>query len=298
MKRYSLIVLLIGFVTMAQAQQLQITSFPEVQTLYYNPSTAGIANKMQIGATYRSQWAGTSGAPRTATVFGSFALPEKKIGVGGYIFNDKAGAITRTGLQLAFAKHLQVSEHGQLSLGIEARAFQFAIDAAKLSETLGSDPVVNSGDNKFKFDAGFGISYTAKNFQIGASVSQLLQSKLNFYESSTSTTEEGKLYRHYYLHGNYKWNIDGATTVTPSFLLVYLPNAPAEFQAGVRVEHSQIFWWGLGARIRQGLIASAGVHINKKFKIGYGFEVYKTPYSTFEKGSNAHEILLVYSIAK
>ena len=298
MKKYSLIILLVGAVSVAKAQQLQVTSFPELQAMFYNPSTAGLGQKLALGATYRSQWTGTSGAPRTATVYGSVDLPAKKIGLGGYIFNDKTGATSRTGIQLAFAKHIPVSNDAQFSLGIEARAFQFSIDGAKLAENLGNDPVLNSSDNKFKFDAGFGISFTNKNFQVGASVSQLLQSKLNFYSGGQTTTEEGKLYRHYYLHGMYKWNIDGTTTVSPSFLMVYLPNAPTEFQGGIRVEHNETFWWGLGARIRQGLIASAGVHINKKFKIGYGFEVYKTPYSSFEKGSNAHEILLGYSLAK
>jgi type IX secretion system PorP/SprF family membrane protein len=298
MKKWSLIILLFGVLSVARAQQLQVTSFHELQALFYNPSTAGLDQKLTLGVSYRSQWTGTSGAPRTATVFGSVDLPDKKIGVGGYIFSDKTGATSRTGIQLAFAKHIPVSNNAQFSLGIEARAFQFSIDGAKLATELGSDPVLNSSDNKFKFDAGFGISFTNKNFQIGASVSQLIQSKLNFYSGSGSTTEQGKLYRHYYLHGLYKWNIDGATTITPNFLMVYLPNAPTEFQGGIRVEHNEVFWWGLGARIRQGLIASAGVHINKKFKIGYGFEIYRTPYSTYEKGSNAHEILLGYNLSK
>ena len=232
MKKYSLIILLFGALSAAKAQQLHTTSFTEVQALIFNPSTAGLGQKLTLGATYRTQWAGTSGAPRTATVFGSVNLPDKKIGLGGYIYNDKTGATSRTGIQLAFAKHIPVSNDAQFSLGIEARAFQFSIDGAKLAENLGNDPVLNSSDNKFKFDAGFGISFTSKNFQVGASVSQLVQSKLNFYSGNQATAEEGKLYRHYYLHGMYKWNVDGATTIStntlfPSFTVLiknFLPS--------------------------------------------------------------------------
>ena len=41
-----------------------------------------------------------------------------------------------------------------------------------------------------------------------------------------------RLYRHYYLHGSYQWTVDEATVITPNFLMIYLPNAPLEFQVG------------------------------------------------------------------
>jgi type IX secretion system PorP/SprF family membrane protein len=298
MKKLLFIITLLCCITLARAQQLQTTSFADVQGLLHNPSMAGLEHKLVLGTLYRAQWTGVSGSPRTATVFGSTDLPKYKIGLGGYIFHDKTGPTSRTGIQAAFAKHLRVSDRGQFSLGIEAKALQYSIDANKMAEALGNDPVLASGGNKFKFDAGFGISYAEKNFQVGAAVSQLLQSKLGYYEGSMSTTEEAKLYRHYFLHGLYKIHLDNSNTLTPNFLLVYLPNAPAEFQAGFRFEHNEIFWWGMGARIHQGVNFSAGTHINKKFTIGYSFELYKTPNNMFEKGANAHEIMLKYSMSK
>jgi len=297
MKKYFLILGLMGCAIAGRSQQIQTSSLADMQGFFHNPSMAGLQNKFMVGATYRSQWSGVSGAPQTATVFGSFALPSKNIGLGGYLFNDRTGATSRTGIQLAFAKHLQLSNDAVLSLGLEGRALQHKIDIAKLSQTLGNDAVLNSGGNKFKADAGVGITYANKNLILGASVSQLIQSKLNYYEGSMSTTEEAKLYRHYFFHGSYKWKVD-ETSITPNFLMVYLPNAPVEFQGGVRVEHNEIFWWGLGARIHQGVMLSAGVNIDKKFTIGYVFEIYKTPYSVYEKGSNAHEIMLRYSLSK
>ena len=254
--------------------------------------------KGMVGISYRNQWTGISGSPKTATLFGSFALPEHKIGLGGYIYNDQTGPTSRTGIQLAFAKHIPMKNDATLSLGIEARGLQYAIDVDKLQQSLGTDPVLGGGDNKFKFDAGFGIAYTGKKLQIGAAVSQLIQSKLGFYTGNMSTGEEGRLYRHYYLHGGYKLKMDASTTITPNFLLIYLPNAPEEFQLGARVEHNEVFWWGLAYKFNQSFMLSAGVHINKKFTIGYAFDIYNAPYSIYEKGSNAHEVLLRYNIWK
>lgn len=298
MKRNFLIILLLCVMTIGKAQQLQTSSLYDMQGVLHNPAMAGMTMKGMVGVSYRNQWTGVSGSPKTATLFGSFALPEQKIGLGGYIYNDQTGPTSRTGIQLAFAKHIPMKNDATLSLGIEAKGLQYAIDVDKLQQSLGSDPVLAGGDNKFKFDAGFGIAYSGKKLQLGASVSQLIQSKLGFYTGNLSSGEEGRLYRHYYLHGGYKIKVDASTTITPNFLLIYLPNAPEEFQIGARVEHNEVFWWGLGYKVNQSFMLSAGVHINKKFTIGYAFDIYTAPYSVFEKGGDSHEILLRYNIWK
>jgi type IX secretion system PorP/SprF family membrane protein len=298
MKRYILSVILLGAAFAVKAQQLQTSSMYDLQGVIHNPSTAGVYMKGMVGATYRSQWSGLSGSPKTATVFGSFELPEQKIGLGGYIYNDKTGPTSRTGIALQFAKHIPMANGAKFSVGIEARGLQYAIDRAKLSATLGSDPALGTADNRFKFDAGFGVSYTGKKLQLGASVAQLVQSKLGFNSAVLGSGEEARLYRHYYFHGAYKWAVDPNTSITPSFMFIYLPNAPLEFQGGFRVEHNELFWWGLALRAKQSFILSAGVNLNKKFTIGYAYDIYKTPVSVFDNGSNAHEVLLRYNLFK
>lgn len=299
MKHYIILFAFIGGISVAaNAQQLQTSSLYDMQGVLHNPSMAGASGYGMIGITYRSQWSNLSGSPKTATAFGSFDLPEHKIGLGGYIYNDKTGPTSRTGIDFSFAKYIPMKDGGRFSMGIELRGQQFALDRAKLTETLGTDPAIGSVDSKFKFDAGFGVSYTNKKFQIGAAVSQLVQSKLNFYNGTLTPAEEGRLYRHYYLHGLYNWNVDANTVVTPNFLMIYMPNAPVEFQGGFRVEHNEIFWWGVSMRARQSFMLSAGVNIDKKFTIGYSFDIYKTPLSVYDAGSSAHEILLRYNFLK
>ncbi len=288
--------LFLGSIVPAMGQQLQTSSMYDLQGVFHNPSTAGVRNSM-AGVSYRTQWSGISGSPRTATAFGSFNVPSLKIGIGGYAYNDKTGPTSRTGLQLAFAKHIPAGE-GTFSLGIEARGQQYSLDRAKLTATLGSDPAIGTSENRFVFDAGFGISYTNKKLQLGASVSNLVQTKLGFYTGNLTPSENARLYRHYFFHGSYKWDVDGSTTITPNFLVIYLPNAPTEFQGGVRVEHKELFFWGLSLRAKQSFMLSAGLHINKKFTVGYAFDIYQTPLSVFDKGANAHEMLLRYNFVK
>ncbi|MGC4104471.1 PorP/SprF family type IX secretion system membrane protein [Ferruginibacter sp.] len=298
MKYTVLTALFTAAIAVTNAQQLQTSSMYDMQGILHNPSMAGTQENNMIGVTYRSQWAAISGSPRTTTVFGSFDLPKQAIGVGGYIYNDKTGPTSRTGLNLSLAKHIVMGDKGVFSLGLETRLQQYAIDKGKLSATLGSDPVLGSSDNKFKYDAGFGISYTGKKLQIGASVSQLVQSKLNFYSGNYTRDEEAMLYRHYYAHAAYAWDVDGVTTITPNSLFIYLPNAPLNYQVGVRVEHNKLLWWGIGYRARQSFMLSAGLHIGKKLTVGYAYDDYTSPISNFDNGASAHEVLLRFNLPK
>jgi type IX secretion system PorP/SprF family membrane protein len=295
MKRFIIFSFLAVQAGVGYCQQLQTSSMYELQGVLHNASMAGMQEQNMFGVSYRTQWNGISGAPRTVTAFGSFKLPKHKIGVGGYLYSDKTGPTSRNGIQLALAKHVVMLTGNTLSLGIEARLMQYSLNRAKLVQTLGSDPVIGGSDNRMKFDAGFGISYTTPKFQAGVSVSQLVQSRLDFYTGNLTRSEEGRLYRHYYLHANYKWKVDDATTIIPNMMIIYLPNAPTDMIIGARAEHNETFWWGLGYRARQSYMLSAGVNINKKITVGYSFEDYISPISTFDGAQNGHEILLRYN---
>ncbi len=270
----------------------------DLQGMLQNPAMAGVQDHNFIGASYRTQWSGISGSPQTATVFGSFGLPAQKIGIGGYIYTDKTGPTKRTAVELSLAKHIITDEGNIFSIGLESRFQQYALDKSKLSATLGNDPAIGGADNRFKYDAGFGVAYKTQKFKIGASVSQLVQSKLDFYSGNLSTTEQARLYRHYYLHGSYNWKVDDNTVIVPNFVLTYLPNAPADLQFGARMEHRELFWWGVGYRVKQSYMLSAGLHINKTFTIGYAFDDYVSPITSFDGGANSHEVLLRYNFSK
>ncbi len=298
MKHLFFIASFTGLTLLSNAQQLQTSSLYDMQGILHNPSMAGLLPNNIIGVTYRSQWNGISGGPKTATVFGSFELPKNGIGVGGYIYQDKTGPTSRTGIDISLSKHINMGDKGTFSLGLETRLQQYALDRAKLTATLGSDPALGTADSRFKYDAGFGVAYTGKNIQLGASVSQLVQSKLDFYSGNLSTSEEARLYRHYYFHAAYNWKVDGVTVVTPNALLVYLPNAPANFQLGARVEHNKTFWWGLGYRANQSFMISAGVNINKKLTLGYAYDDYLNPVGKFNNGGGSHEVIVRFNMQK
>jgi len=183
MKRYIiLLILFTGAARIATAQQLMTASLYDQHGNLHNPATAGAAKHTVIGASFRTMWDGIDGGPQTTIVFGSTYLNNSRLGIGGYVYNDVTGPTKRTGLQVAIAYHVPLDNGSSFSMGLEGRFQQFSIDKTKLLISLGpNDPVLAGAENRTKGDAGFGVAYNGKKLQLGASVSQLLQSKLDFY---------------------------------------------------------------------------------------------------------------------
>jgi type IX secretion system PorP/SprF family membrane protein len=114
--------ILIFIITSASlsGQQLPIYSQYLYNKFLINPAVAGSDGYMSISMSAREQWIGYSGAPRTVSVSMQTRLLKKgyrikktgsnkqvfrpksdgKVGLGGYIFNDKNGLVQRTGFQL------------------------------------------------------------------------------------------------------------------------------------------------------------------------------------------------------
>jgi type IX secretion system PorP/SprF family membrane protein len=299
MKRFQFFVLTLLIAVGAGAQQLPTSSLYDMYGVLHNPSTAGANKYATLGGSFKKQWSDIPGSPQTGLLFGSTYLGKQKLGLGGYIYNDQTGPLTYNGLAAQFAYHIPMENNAMFSLGLEARALQYKYDKAKLINTLGpGDPVVGGDAERIKADAGFGVSYTHKKFQVGLSASQLIQSKLNLYEGTGSPTDEATLARHFYAHGYYNWDVDKVTRIIPHLLVIYLPNAPTEIQGGFRIEHHNLFWYGLALKKEQSWMISAGLRLKQRFNIGYSFDIYTTPLSVYNSGSGGHEIMLRYDFIK
>ncbi|RYY39502.1 MAG: type IX secretion system membrane protein PorP/SprF [Chitinophagaceae bacterium] len=298
MKKNLLTLVLSLSVLFGAAQQLPVFSLYDLHPTMHNPATAGVRGYGSIGGAFRTQWSSISGAPQTTLIFGNTYIPKANLGIGGYVYNDVTGPTRRTGLQMAYSYIIKMQNESKLSFGIEGRLQQYSLDHAKISNALSStDPVLAGKESQFRGDAGFGVAFTHPRFQIGASVSQLIQSKLRFTDANAAPIE-ARNYRHFFAHGYYDWQVDEVTNIYPNFLAVYLPNAPVEFQGGVRVEHNHLFWYGIALRVNQSWMGSVGVKVKKKFNIGYSIDLYRKPVSVFDGGGSAHEIMLRYDFLR
>ncbi len=298
MKQFFILLSIVIPTLSSLSQQLHSSSFYDIQGVMHNSAMAGVQPENFVGLTFKTQWRSVQGSPQTGTAFGSFNIPSHEIGIAGTMYHDVTGATSRSGISFSLAKHIVLYDESIISIGLENRIQQYAINKDKLQQILGNDPAILGAANKVTYDAGIGFAYSSDRLILGASVSQLVQSKLDFYSGNLTRTERAKLYRHYYINGSYEANSNDVTTITPNFLYIYLPNAPADFQIGARVVHNKKLWWGLGYRFKQSFIAQAGLNINEKLTIGYSYDDYLTPVSRFDGGSVGHEFLLKYTFIR
>ncbi|RYY69145.1 MAG: type IX secretion system membrane protein PorP/SprF [Chitinophagaceae bacterium] len=298
MKKFTLIITLILVIHCLSAQQLHFTSQYLQHNSMYNPAAAGIANKDMIGISFRSMWSSFPGNPRTYMVYGDANLEKLKAGMGAYVYRDETGPTSRTGIQLAFSKHI-ISQDGKrkLGLGLEARGLQYAIDKNKLSGSLGSDPALAGAENKLAFDAGAGVYYTNGKLSAGAAVSQLVQSQLQLADVPNSK-QGGRLYRHYNFNANYKIHTGDNIYVIPNALVRVIENSPSEYEFGALVNFQEKIWWGLNWRIEQFWSLQAGFKILKRVGLTYSYDYYQSPINNFTEGSGAHELGLKFDLKK
>jgi type IX secretion system PorP/SprF family membrane protein len=255
----------------------------------HNASFAGIGATNFVGATYRTQWSEISGGPKTANLFGSFAMPESKMGMSALVYSDKTGPTSRTGVSISFAKHIDFGNGSILSMGIENKFQQFRLDQEKIVAAIGADPALANAKGGLNYDAGFGISFTNKKLQVGVSVAQLLESELKNY-SGAGRTEVGKLYRHYNLTGAYTIKMNDDITMIPNLLLIYLPNTPAEFNAGAQFIFKENI--RIGASASKNFSINFGTTLSKNFSIDYAFDLYNN--DNVLNNLTANEFMLRY----
>lgn len=282
---------------LSEAQQLHFTSIYQRHNAMYNPAAAGYSGNAVFGATYRSMWSAFPGNPKTFMVYADVPWEKKNAGFAGYLYRDVTGPTSRTGIQAAYSYHVKTGAKSSLGLGIELRGLQYSIDKTKLTDALGSDPVLGGANNTFKLDAGAGVYFTDGKFSAGAAVSQLIQSKLDFNDVPNAT-ERAKLYRHFNLTTSYLFETGGGTHLVPNAMVRIVPNAPTEFDLGCKVDWEDKVWTAINWRLRHFWSLQAGFKLADQISFTYAYDYYNEPFSNFNTGNNAHEIGLRFNLKK
>lgn len=298
MKRLTAL-LLISFFLLAnatQAQQLFRLSQYLQHNYLFNPAAVGAAEDPSIGITYKKMWTGIEDGPQTILLYGDKYFSSKKTGVGMLVYNDVTGPTSRFGAEANVSYSVVLAEKRRLMFGLGGMFSQERIDKAAIEKYIPGDPILAGPGSVFTADAAAGIYYVSPTLNIGFSAKQLIQSKIDLIK--TATAVEARRYRQYYLMGSYNWQTDEDNVITPNFLIKFSENAPADIEAGCKIEHKKLFWVGFNCHLDQDFSAFAGFRVDKKLSIGYAYDQYKTPLSIFDSGGGSHEITLLYSFKK
>ena len=287
---FFLICLLGNFV---YSQQLPLNSQYIYNPLVINPAFSGITESSSIILMNRNQWTGFVDEPiRTTSISAHHALNNQKHGLGSLLFSDRTGAINIHGLDLMYSFKFPIFLNYNLSLGISGNIYQYVFDDSNLN-TATFDPILNGEiQKKINFDSNFGFLVYDDFLFFGASIVNLIQSKV----LTQDINGPNQFARNYYFFGGYNFT-DEVTKIgfEQSFLLKKTEYTDFQYDINLKAIFNNIFWLGAGYRSNDELIALFGFNYDK-FSL-----IYSIDYNYGEIGNYSgasHEFSLVFYFRK
>jgi type IX secretion system PorP/SprF family membrane protein len=310
--RILLITLLSSIAGISFAQQEPMYSQYIMNGFLINPSLAETDGYTTVNLTARQQWIGLSGAPATyAASFQTRLLKDSyiskstsvrrkiihptkggKVGLGGYIFNDRNGLVSRTGILAAYSYHIEMGKTdgvpNDLSLGLAATFYQYAIDLngnLLLHDT--DDSFLNNYDRVvYVPDFNFGASLTTVKYFAGFAMSSISRGSILFMNQGDNKRSE---LGHFYLTGGYKFKLNNPEWQIIPSVLMKSSDMLKSFQVDItgRVYYKDDYWAGLSYRTGDAVIIMAGLKYDR-FYFAYAFDMALTDIRKNTFGS--HEI--------
>lgn len=289
--RWIILIIGLGFVfaDQAKAQQVPLYSQYMLNGFLLNPAIAGAEGYTAVNLTAREQWIGFRDAPGTYALsyqsrilrnsYISKSAPVRrrmryssrsgKVGLGGYVYSDRNGAVEKTGAKMSYAYHIFFG-HSQLSMGLSLTAMQLRLNENKIRlEDENDNTWLNARGTVFIPDADVGVYFDTPDFYIGLSADQLMESMIKLGDSSY---DQYRQERNYYMMAGYDIPLGDYLFLTPSTLLKYAENGAFQGDFSVKIYYDQSYWGGLTYRTGNAVILLAGLRIDK-FIFGYAFDV-------------------------
>lgn len=314
LKKYSLLSLLLFSLSSGYAQQTIQFSQYVFNGLAVNPAYAGYKEDWTANLSFRSQWVGIEGAPRTATASfdGVTDQQGKKMGLGFIAATDRLGPQNTSAFYANYAYRLQLDAEDtkRLSFGIGAGVTQYNLDGAKFIATDPGDGAIPIGnESKLRPDVRFGVYFYTPKFYIGASVMDLLSGMRKEDVQTEGDYKVLRQVRHIYLTGGMMIPLSESLDLKPTFMLKEDFKGPTNLDLNAYLLISKVVWLGASYRtgvtlwdkknLQKGLSQSdavAGIielQMSNRFRLGYSFDYTTSKLSSYQSGS--HELSLSIS---
>jgi len=300
-------IILAGLILNGSGQQKPLFSQYMINKYLVNPAVAGVNGFSTVNTVFREQYVGFENAPRTITLNAQTRLmknsyivrklPLRKkhsratrngtVGLGANIFNDRNGIVSKTGLGLTYAYHINFNNNFQLSMGLSGSAFQFKLDDSGSYLYNPDDPLLNESRKAFWVpDAALGTYITNNRVYAGLSMTDLFGSSLKL--GSSHYKDNFREERAYYLTAGFIQGFDYDIAVEPSVML-RATKFETQIDLNTRVYYKKDYWAGFSYRTDKTIVVMAGLFVNKAY-FGYAYDASLGSVKNYSYGS--HEIML------
>ncbi len=286
-----IIITVTGSVSVHAQQQSAYTNY--LLNMYaYNPAVAGAQPYTQANLSYRNQWAGFEGAPKTFLISMNAPLKKaKNVGVGGLVVSDKTGLITTNTAYATFAYHVKINKKTKLGFGLSAGLKQYTVRLYDVrAYDKGDDYLTGSTLNANILDANAGIYLRGERFFFGLSDMNMLNNKIRWKNPT------GKLTPHYYSVIGYNIKLSKDLGLQPSILLKYNDPVPVQLEYNLKLTIKDMVWFAVNYRDKDAIGFLVGIQVIKKLNVAYAYDYSLTSIKKYNQGG--HELCLNYNFIK
>jgi len=322
MRYLYMILFLLALSAGARCQQLPFYTQYVLNPFITNPALAGIEDYWELKLSYRSQWQGIEGAPKTAYV--TFQGPVRHIqyakpttstiyrdeahqrheeqrqwmrhkpiiphaGVGFTALSDKAGPITRYAVHASYAYHIGLSSSTSISAGISGGVQGVKFDLSQLDFGVANPADPSAASNRvseIRPDINLGLYLYSRSYFIGASAQNVVQSRINY-----SGSGQGTLVPHYLATAGYKVAFTDDVTFLPSFMLRVVQHTPLSYDINSKLQYRDVAWIGASYRSHSGFAGMLGFNISSSMNFGYSYDLSRISGLSYG-GTATHEIII------
>lgn len=292
-----------------QAQQLAQYSQYMNNNYILNPAVAGTEDFIDLKFSYRTQWTGLEGAPKTyyASVnssLGSLRTQAKRTkhdwqsgfhALGAIVYSDVTGPTSRSGIYGSYTYNLALTRTIRLAMGASVGMQQFAVDGSML-RFYNPNTVAGSQSSRVP-DATVGLWLYSPVFYVGASSAQILGNQLDIaYSTSTQFTYTNKLARHYFATASVRLPLSDDLALVPSVLVKFVSPAPTSVDLNAKLKFREVLWVGASWRATDAFVGMVGVNFGDFGSLSYSYDASTSALASYQSGS--HEVLLGLRLKK
>jgi type IX secretion system PorP/SprF family membrane protein len=299
------------FMAAGQAISQQLPQYTQYMFngLHINPGYAGYKNEGYIQSTYRDQWIGFPGAPKTFTFTADFSANDGSMGFGASFVNDQLGPTQTNSALVTYAYRIQTGRKSKLALGVSGGASEYSIDPTKLRPESELDPLIPEGRiNLITPNLNSGLFFNTDRFYSGFSVYNLIGKKALEKEDLALAYHDF----HYFLTAGGLIRLSDEIEFKPSFLIKHVKGSPINYDLNAMFMFMETLWLGASYRsnvqiwndnLQEGLSRRnavaliAEVFIVPSFRIGYAYDHSLNVLQSYRE-YNSHEISVGYYLAK
>lgn len=292
--------------------------------LSLNPAYAGYKGAPYLSSTFRDQWAGFPGAPKTAVLSfdGVTDMENDRMGLGVQLAYDELGPQKNYALTGSYAYRIPLNDDEddphRLCIGISGVASQYSLNGSVLQYTDPGDPAIPSVQVRTKIvpDASFGIYYYTNHFYAGGSLLNLfsLNSTRTVYYANGSEYASILQSANLYLTAGGMIELGDEVKLKPSIMIKEDFRGPtnADFNALFLLDEK--LWVGGSYRsalkvwkqhnLQSNLEATDAASLMVEFfatpnlRIGYAYDFTTSGLSTYQTGSHELSVGLLFNTRK